>query len=491
VSSSFDPRITAYFGDAVLQAGFMPVPHLFLRHYRQLGLSHIQAMFTLQLMEIAWDVSSPPTSVSKLAARMGVGHRTIQVCSKEMHSLGLIEIYDQFDDEGAQVENGYDLSPLFRRLAEYAPVARPAGEIRARRVRTRAGEEAVTTESAPVVTNTPRVQESAPAPRIDLHRPPESVAAPPVIADSGLKEENKNHLKKQTRKKQQKVVVAAEKLNQGTEALGTREKQPTGHSLRWDTPLTADDVAQSRHVLQQIGLNALVADAASPVLHPAECWALWAYARGAGLGTAWIATQIYDFGTRCVRPVSQVRGYEAAGKLLASLPARIAKLVLDTVDADGPHVLLNRHNDERFGNSAEPAMAALEAVWAARVEQNNSKGERTNSKARHSSKVRHADSGNSASQLRLVDETPSQADPCWAAVKERLLTIIPREEFDTWIAPSALVMLDDEIAVIATPNIFVRTEIGERYSAAIAGALEAELGRSYRIELVIDHQLAA
>src|SRR5690242_12052320 len=103
-TAQFDPRITAYFGDAVLQAGFMPLPHLFLRHYRELGLSHVQAMFILQLMEIAWDVGSPPTNVTRLAARMGVTARTIQLYSQEVHELGLVEIYDQFDDSGSQVE---------------------------------------------------------------------------------------------------------------------------------------------------------------------------------------------------------------------------------------------------------------------------------------------------------------------------------------------------------------------------------------------------
>ncbi len=77
--TTYDPRITAYFGDAVLQAGFMPVPNLFMRHYRQLGLSTVQAMFVLQLMEIAWDMGDPPNTVSKLAARMGVGARSIRL----------------------------------------------------------------------------------------------------------------------------------------------------------------------------------------------------------------------------------------------------------------------------------------------------------------------------------------------------------------------------------------------------------------------------
>ncbi len=117
-------RITAYFGDAVLQAGFMPLPHLFLRHYRSLGLSQVQAMFVLQLMEIAWDLGDPPNTVTKIAARMGLSQRSVRACSKEVHDLGLIEIYDQWDEAGAQVENAYDLGPLFQSSRRVRPTTR-------------------------------------------------------------------------------------------------------------------------------------------------------------------------------------------------------------------------------------------------------------------------------------------------------------------------------------------------------------------------------
>src|SRR3712207_2134280 len=83
MSSQYDPRITTYFGDAVMRAGFIPIPHLFLRHYRALGLSANQAMFLLQIMEGAWDLAAPPRTVGDLAARMGVDSRTIRRYTEE------------------------------------------------------------------------------------------------------------------------------------------------------------------------------------------------------------------------------------------------------------------------------------------------------------------------------------------------------------------------------------------------------------------------
>ncbi len=135
MSCEFDPRITDFFGDAVLRAGFMPVPHLFMRLYRQLGLSSTQAMFLLQVMESAWDLAEAPRTVGDLARRMGVDPRTIRKYSEEVAQLQLLELYDQFDATGAQVENKYDLSPLFRRLAELAPEPAPATTFRRRQPR--------------------------------------------------------------------------------------------------------------------------------------------------------------------------------------------------------------------------------------------------------------------------------------------------------------------------------------------------------------------
>ncbi len=147
MTTSYDPRITAYFGDAVLRAGFMPVPHTFMRHYRQLGLTAIQAMFVLQLMESTWDLGDPPRTVGDLARRMGVDPRTIRKYSEEVAGLELIRLYDQFDASGAQVENGYDLSPLFHRLAHFAPEPALSGAPRQRHERGRAAEQRGAAES--------------------------------------------------------------------------------------------------------------------------------------------------------------------------------------------------------------------------------------------------------------------------------------------------------------------------------------------------------
>ncbi len=479
VSGQFDPRITAYFGDAVLQAGFMPLPHLFLRHYRKLGLSQVQAMFVLQLMEIAWDVGDPPTTVSKLAERMGVGHRTIQVCSREVHDLGLVEIYDQFDASGAQVENGYDLSPLFRRLAALAPAPTPQGELRMRRRRpgnTTTDDDTAEATSAPAASYAGPVQKSAsPPPRNSawstrevLQGRAESVCTGTVQDDSGLKLETKNQTRKQTKtEKKQSRGVGGVSVATRPASDTSAEAGASGYSLRWKAPLDRDDIARSEHVLDRIGLNARVVQAVAPTLHPAECWALWCYARGAGLGTAWIASQCYDFEARRPREAGLARRFDDAGRALAMLADDDVELVLSTVDSCCPGVPDRLRAHPRLGQAEPPIHAAIDAVWAVMSEQRR---------------------GGAAAPLALVGaptKVPAPLDPRWQAALRRMAQVIAPSEWDTWIEPLDLLALDGGSAVVGAPNCFARDQLAATYGTLLEDVLTAELGHPVAIEVVI------
>ena len=172
-ASTFDPRLTTYFGDATLQAGFLPLPHLFLRHYADLGLSGQQAMFVMQIMAVSWDLGKPPTTLSDIAARMGIARRTAQGIGAELAAQGLIAIYDQYDESGAQTENAYDLRPLFARLATFAPASTPPGKQRQQRKRMLAPPPG---EDAPPLSGTA----TATCPPADHRIPPwQTIASPP------------------------------------------------------------------------------------------------------------------------------------------------------------------------------------------------------------------------------------------------------------------------------------------------------------------------
>ncbi len=455
-ASHFDPRITAYFGDAVMQAGFMPLPHLFLRHYRKLGLSHVQAMFVLQLMEIAWDYGEPPTNVTKLAKRMGTGRRTVQVCSRELHELGLIEIYEQFDADGSQVENGYDLSPLFRKLSELAPPVAPVGQPRTRRPRGESSASAIlipdqqdTTPngvqnpvSSPAQNSaSPPVQDFAPPGADDIHPPSESRGAPPLQNDSRLKWSQKNL---DSKKKQE----LEEHHHGGVSYMAT-----IGRSLRWKCRLNADEVARSTRILEAIGVHTPIAQVAACTLHPAESWSLWAYARAGDLGPGWVASQIYNFDRRRPRQADLSPRYDEVGRLMDALPWEEALAALEEAVTSS-----ECSGEERVAESAV-ARAIRDICRPA------------------------ASRKTTAKRGLLPPEEAPQAD--WQAACARLADEIGAEEFRTWIRPLRLVEVEGETAIVAAPNVFVRDALTDRYAGIVAEALESELGRPVAVMAVI------
>ena len=486
MGSPYDPRITAYFGDAVLQAGFVPLPHLFLRHYRKLGLSQIQAMFMLQLMEIAWDIGDPPSSVNKLAERMGVGHRTIQVCSREVHELGLVEIYDQFDATGAQVENGYDLSPLFKRLAALAPPSRPAGQQRTRRIRTAAptadagtntlhvmasdassASPAQTLASVPVQDPAlPPLRNPTPVPRDYDHRPPDQQCTGAWQNDSGLKVEPKNKDKKHTKKTQKHQVVGGGLFSEPAGCMPQRSIPRHGRSLRWDTPLGSEQIASSRQTLNRIGLNAVVAEQIEATLHPAEVWALWCYARGAGLGPGWIASQCFDFKRKRPQPAGLAGRYDDAGRLLAQLLISEAEFVLDIIDERCPKSPDLLVSDPRLRNAKPIMRAAAAAVWAVMSEQ------------RHGGPL-HEQIGNAPPLLA------AGPDPVWETTCARLAKVVSPTDWSTWIEPLTLLDIADDTVVIGAPNCFARDHVRTTYDGLLEEAFQTTLGRMVHVEVVI------
>ena len=505
MSATFDPRLTAYFGDAVLQAGFMPLPHLFLRHYRSLGLSQVQAMFVLQLMEIAWDIGDPPNSVNKLAIRMGLSQRSIRACSKEVHDLGLIEIYDQWDEAGAQVENAYDLSPLFHRLAALVPLHVPAGQLRTRRQRNAAptatnktGQQLTSIQTlsggaqlhvAPTHVTVPLqksssapLQDSAPhpmqtfaggpeqnlavPPSTNMQAPPEPTITGPLQKRSELKGKHKKP--KKTKKQQEHhggvLVLTSEEPN-----------IPPGHSLRWDISISAGDVEQSRHILERAGLHARVVADAAPTLAPAECWSLVCYARGASLGPAWIASQVYDWTRRQPQAAQLNQRYDAVGRLLAVIPTEQTNALIDITDEHCPQDAQRWHMSiaELVATLAPDERAAIaavqDAVWTVMAEQ------------RHAAHV-----PNTVNAALQPSSSPEHAHAReWSATLDILQREVDQTDWRSWLAPLQLLDVDGESAVIGAPNVFVRNEASATFAPRIAAALHQTFGRKLNVEVVI------
>ena len=514
--TSYDERITTYFGDPVLRAGFMPVPHLLMRHYRALDLLSEHAMFAMQLMEITWDLAQPPVTMRKIAERMGISVRTAQRYSEYLAARGLIVIYEQFED-GAQVENGYDLAPLFHALAAFAPepgrAARrasdagavaprwpntppllnlkllPAHDAPAMPVQPRPNDAqrhpapAVrryqprnTSSSAPRDSNDILPGDTAVIPPGDIsvtrrddtqitppHDPPVAPAPTPASGLKGMQEFPK--------KQQEQVGVAAAEPADDDPASAVY-LPPTaaysGRSLRLEHELLAADITRSARLLDRIGLHAPVARACAPTLAPAEVLALAVYARAASLGTGWIAAQIYDFERRAPRAAGLARRWDEAGIRLAALDDDSALRVLELVDRYAPGAPDALIGDACYSGGDEQVQAATTAAWALMHDvRGGEPATRTLSKAR-------------------ADAAAGEDTTLWRAVLERLRGEIPAPDYETWLQPARLLLLENDVAIVGTDNIFAREHILQAHGELLARAFDAERGRATRVDVVID-----
>ncbi|MGB7519878.1 MAG: chromosomal replication initiator protein DnaA, partial [Spirulinaceae cyanobacterium] len=72
----------------------------------------------------------------------------------------------------------------------------------------------------------------------------------------------------------------------------------------------------------------------------------------------------------------------------------------------------------------------------------------------------------------------------WRQVLKRLQQQLSQPTFDTWIKPTQIQELDDNHAVIATPNPFARNWLQKHYINTIAEVIEDILGHPVEIKLV-------
>jgi DNA-binding transcriptional ArsR family regulator len=109
IAMNVQQPIRAYFGDQTLTAGFLVVPHLLRRHYRELGLEEETFVFVLQLLAMTWDLAEPPRSLHDIATLMGKQVASVRRDSRILNELGLVIVRERFRN-GQQFGNDYDLS---------------------------------------------------------------------------------------------------------------------------------------------------------------------------------------------------------------------------------------------------------------------------------------------------------------------------------------------------------------------------------------------
>ena len=73
----------------------------------------------------------------------------------------------------------------------------------------------------------------------------------------------------------------------------------------------------------------------------------------------------------------------------------------------------------------------------------------------------------------------------WQHVRDQVSRTLPRGDYETWIAPCSLIALEDGLAVVATPNVFVREEVQHRYKAQLEAVMSQVCAGPTNIQVVI------
>jgi hypothetical protein len=168
---------------------------------------------------------------------------------------------------------------------------------------------------------------------------------------------------------------------------------------------------------------------------------------------------------------------EEAGRLLVGLTPDVAISILDitTGSIDRSAALAALAREPR--TSGADVIAAFDAVWTVLETERHGRG-----RLPAQSVVADVDQGSLTSSLE---------DPRWTQVKIALEAMVPATDYSTWIAPMQLIHAEEALAVIATPNVFVRSEIQSRFITPLRAALEQVWGRAVEVEVVIETALAA
>jgi hypothetical protein len=485
---AFDPRMTAYFGEAVLCAGFLPTPHLFMRHYVDLGLDSTLAMFVLQLMETTWDLGTPPKTSRDFAQRMGVGTKAIQRYTSRIEALGLVNVIAQFDASGAQIENRYDLSPLFNRLA--AIVSSPSCPREQRRPAYQSLEEQSVQASCQLnyvnleIKSRTSLPHEHPAGRQQCPGAPDhtsgealdQVIREPGIARSGLKETLRI-----INKQQDHALLDARGSDSHTPGIpdhaDTSGVQRTAWSIRQQRALTPDEIAASQTLLTRMAIDNPVRTRIAERMSPEDIWALRVYSAAKRWSPALTVTQVYDKWHKQVQIASDLEPehYEI-GAMLNALDRETAEAAIDLVLHCCPQAPQRLESDSLLAAPPPALVSVVDTLW------------------RVIARLR----GCPQTLLQIADRSHERADgvgddvigndvQLWRAVLKKLQACIPQSEFATWLELSVLLDLSEQgdqmHGIIGVSNIFAREYVAGAYAPLIAHALGEFLGKPATVQV--------
>lgn len=118
-------------GKAVLDLGFCVIPSLLLRAQARLGISPVQLVILLHIIDHWWFADMLPfPSKASIASRCNLSPRQVQRYLTELEERGYMKRVNRFAGHKGQQSNYYDLSGLVAQLKKLEPEFSSVEEMR-------------------------------------------------------------------------------------------------------------------------------------------------------------------------------------------------------------------------------------------------------------------------------------------------------------------------------------------------------------------------
>ncbi|SHK89089.1 DnaD domain protein [Desulforamulus aeronauticus] len=118
VKKEFDAtNMTVFFGSAIFTSGMTSIPNLFLKYYRDIGITDSEMMLIIQLLRLRNEEQLMP-SAETLSHCLAADPAQIERQIKSLLDKRVIGITQYFSDEDGSIMEGYDFEPLVFEISE-------------------------------------------------------------------------------------------------------------------------------------------------------------------------------------------------------------------------------------------------------------------------------------------------------------------------------------------------------------------------------------
>ena len=111
-------NMTVYFGSAIFTSGMTSIPNLFLKYYRDVGITDSEMMLIIQLLRLRNEEHLLMPSAEILASCLAAEPAQIERQLKSLIDKRAIGITSYFTDEDGSIKQGYDFEPLVFEISE-------------------------------------------------------------------------------------------------------------------------------------------------------------------------------------------------------------------------------------------------------------------------------------------------------------------------------------------------------------------------------------